>query len=788
MDTKNKQYVLRYDAPASKANDGIDRLRSADGTVCQCIPPDDGWERWSLPIGNGYLGVCVFGRTDTERLQITENSFANPFYEPDCGGGLNNLAELWLDFGHSAVTDYERRLHLNTAVAQVRYQCGGVNFEREYFASYPARVIAVKLTADRAGALSFRLRAEAPFVRDYCVEPGDGMGKTGSVSSDGCTVTLQSELTGYRVIGELQATVVTDGGCTAADDGSVAVDNASKAFIYIAAATNYRLESRVFTEDNPAFKLQGFPHPHQTVCDLLQSARGKGYDALLEEHIADYQALFGRVSLNLGGEDAGITTDRLLARVRGGQNEPLIDELIFQYGRYLLISSSRKGALPANLQGVWNRYADPPWSSGYWHNINQQMNYWLSAACNLPELFWSYLDYFEALLPLAKRRADEFIRKYFPENDAGEGENGWAIGTGAWGYDIYGISTEDHSGPGTVGFTALLFWDHYDFTRDSKALRERVYPLLHGAAVFLSKIMVFTQGKWLIRYSASPEQWQDGKTYRTVGCSFDQQMCFEVFRNTLTAAEILGISDDPLLTVLRERLPLLDPYPIGESGQIKEFREEKAYGEIGEKHHRHVSHLLGVYPGTGVSPEDTRLLGAVRKTLTLRGIGECGWSAAHRACLWARIGDGDGAYRNLENFKRICLLENLWCGHSHVYQIDGNFGVTAAIAEMLLQSDNGLVRLIPALPSCWQNGSFSGLCARGGFVVDAAWQNGRAVSLRVCSAVGGTLRLALSGFRVKKITSAGKEIAFSADDRVLTLETEPKQTYTFEIISGRNLL
>lgn len=773
-----KDYRIRAYSPAPAVNEGVDRLPYPPGSMR--ITAEDGWQNHSMPLGNGYLGAVICGRTDTERIQITENSFCNPLYEPTCGAGLNNFAELWLDFAHTDISEYSRSLSLNEGVAQVGYCCGGVRYEREYFASYPARLLAVRLTADQPEALAFRLRAEAPFVRDWCVEPGDGMGKSGCVSSAGHTLTLETRLQYYGVCGVLRAAIETDGICRA-EDGGLTVSGAQTAVLYVAVATNYRLDSRTFTEPDPAKKLTGNPSPRAAVCRILTAAAVKGYAAIRAEHIREHRAIFDRVGFDIGGVDTGRAASDLLDTLRRGENEPLAEELTFHFGRYLLIASSRPGTLPSNLQGIWNRYAETPWSSGYWHNINVQMNYWPSGSCNLMDLFVSYADYFEALLPLAKQRADEFVQQYFPERFAGSGKNGWALGTGAWPYTIYGISTEDHSGPGTVGFTALLFWDWYDYTRDPAVLR-RIYPILSGAALFLSKVMDERDGRWLIRYSASSEQFQGGKPYRTTGCSFDQQMCHEVFRQTLRAAALLQEPETPLLQTLRERLPCLDPYPIGISGQIKEFREEQAYGDIGEKNHRHMSHLLGIYPGTGLSPDDIHLRDAARTTLALRGAGECGWASAHRACLWARVGCPEESYRSLREIEDLYLLDNYWNGYgrdSDVYQIDGNFGATAAIAEMLLQGDNGVLRLLPALPAAWPSGRFSGLCARGGFVVSAVWQDRRLTACSVESRAGGPLRIAKDGCRVTAVMTDDTPVPFSFENGTAAIETQPGCSYEF---------
>lgn len=779
MKLNNKNYILKYSSPAPHNNDGIDSVPYMGELK---IPENDGWHNWAFPIGNGHLGAMVFGRIEKERIQITENSFANPMYEPTCGAGLNNLAEIGIAFKHKrSVNAYERSLNLNDGIVRVEYETDDVRFKREYFASYPSKLIAIKLSADRKGELSFCLNAEIPFLRNYCVQPGDGMRKSGKISTTDYTLTLESMLDYYKVIAELQVRVRCDGECRNDESSCLIIENSTTAEIYIAAGTNYVLSPKIFLESRPGYKLDGNSHPHKKVCDVINQAMAKSYEELRNEHIADYTRLFERVRLDIGGTDNNFYADSLKEELQSENGNLYGEELAFQYGRYLLISSSRPGALPSNLQGIWNRYADTPWTGGYWHNINIQMNYWLSMSCNLKELFLPYVDYFEAILPVARKRADDFILKYFPEQFSESGKNGWAIGTGAWPYDIYGISTEDHSGPGTIGLTALLFWDWYEYTQDQRVL-EKVYGIFREAALFLSKVMVFNNGKWLVRYSASCEQWENGKTYRTVGCSFDQQMCAEVFKNTLESAEVLGIEKDSFLEMLGERLLLLDPYPIGTDGQVKEFREENAYGEIGEKHHRHLSHLLGIFPGSGLQPDNGKLKEAVCQTLKLRGSGECGWASANRACLWARVGCGNEAYENLRDMEKYYFMNNFLNGAvdgSQVFQIDGNFGYSAAVAEMLLQSDNNVLRLLPALPENWSTGSFDGLTARGGFEVSCHWENRKIVGLEILSLSGN--ELCLRDFSVKRVTSDNKEIAFVCRNGKLFLKTEKEKLYCFEV-------
>ena len=334
---------------------------------------DEAWEKWSLPLGNGYFGASVFGRTGTERIQLTENSLVNPM----SAGGLNNFAEVFIDFGHEPVSGYERDLSLNDAVAHVRYAFGSARYSREYFISYPDKVMAVRLGASMPGALGFTLRAEIPFIKDYGVKAGDGGGKSGSVEAAGDTVTLSGKMDFYGILFEAQLKVLHTGGRLTAAGGGLILENADSAVILIALGTNYKMESRVFTEPEDKQKLAPYPHPHGAVAETMRLASQKTFDELLAGHIQDYRRYFNRVQLDLGGEEPAATTDQLLEHYRNSRNGKAaryLEELYFQYGRYLLIASSREGASPANLQGTWNCHNDSPWSCGYWHNINVQMN------------------------------------------------------------------------------------------------------------------------------------------------------------------------------------------------------------------------------------------------------------------------------------------------------------------------------------------------------------------------------------------------------------------------------
>ena len=361
--------------------------------------PDDGWEKWSLPIGNGNLGVCVFGRTQTERLQFSEKSLTNSYQE----GGQNNFAEVYLDFHQEEVTDYSRFLDLEEAVAGVHYRCEDVTYSRECFASYPDNVFAMKIAASEPGKITFTFRPTIPYL-DASPELHR---KTGTVNVSGSEVHLVGELVefGVRYAGVFR--VIPSGGTLEACENGVLVRGADHVVILAACGTNYRLESRVFTQANPRKKLCPYPDPLRQVLSRVDQAERKGYEMVRAAHIADHRALFGRVELTLNDEATSEqpTDVRLRAYQEGGKDSAL-EALFFQYGRYLLIASSRPGTLPAHLQGAWNRYDRAPWSAGYWHNINVQMNYWPAFSTNLCETFEAYAEYYLAYRPLAERHAD----------------------------------------------------------------------------------------------------------------------------------------------------------------------------------------------------------------------------------------------------------------------------------------------------------------------------------------------------------------------------------------------
>lgn len=741
-----KEYRLHYNNPAPIGNETYKKLWE------NYENPNDGWERWSIPLGNGYMGLCVFGRCETERIQITENSLSNPYPE-----GLNNFCELFLDFGHKNPLHYQRDLVLNTGISHVSYENDGVTYQREYFSSYPDKVSVVRLTADQKGALSFTVRPTIPWLED-----GE-RGKSGSITASGDTATISGVMHYYQIFYEGQFKVLLEGGEVIAHRDTLEVKNADSALILIAVGTNYQNESRVYLEEDPKKKLEPYCHPHDKVTQILEEAAKIPYDTLKERHLKDYQALFDRAWVDFGGVDEK-ETDAMLVDYQNGKENRYLEELYFQFGRYLLICSSRKGTLPCNLQGIWNRYHTSPFSCGYWHNINQQMNYWGVFNTNLKELFDCYVDFYQAYLPAAEGVADRYVSNYCEEHYAGAGNNGWIVPTRVWAYTMDEMHNQSHSGPGTGGLTTKMFWDYYAFTGDKKILKDVVYPALRGMSLFLTKVMVEEDGLYLAKYSASPEQLREGAThwqhyYFTKGCAFDQQLIYEAHADYLKCCEILGIEDDLTKTV-KKQFSNLDPVQIGADGQIKEYREEVHYSDIGDPHHRHISHLMAAAPGTLINSSHPEWMEAAARTLELRGDtedGARGWSLAHRLHVWARIKQGEGAYKCLQKLLRVCTRPNLWDVHAP-FQIDGNFGGSSGICEMLLQSHEEFIDVLPALPKKWEDGQFHRLVARGNFELSATWSKGEVTALTVLSHIGGRCTLRVNG-------------------EIYHLETEPEKEY-----------
>lgn len=776
---------------------------SATDLMLNFDKPGQDWESESLPIGNGALGATVLGGVKHDIIQFSEKTLwtggpgslegydfglpkaAEGFPEKVAQvqqqleqsitlspeevvkklgrdvvgyGSYQSFADINLDFDHdfSQVSHYKRSLNLRNAIANVEYQYQGVSYYREYFVSYPDQVIIIKLSASEKNKLNFLVDLNVPknrSVNHQVFLTSD----TKALKQPSIVISGQLTDNGLAYQSQLNL-MVEQGQVSKTKDNKLQIKAANSVWLITSAATNYQ-------QSYPKYRGE---QPDKKVAKILSQATKHHYSDLKQRHIVDYQNLFNRVSLNLAHELPNIPTNKLLAQYKAGTSSAAanrgLERLYYQLGRYLLIASSRAGSLPANLQGVWNKHEYAPWSADYHVNINLQMNYWLADMTNLSETNIPLFDFIDSLIEPGERSAKNIF-----------GVDGWVmfLNTNVWGFTGPIAWPTAFWQPEGAAWMSLHYYEHYLFNQDITFLKNKAYPVLKKASEFWLNTLVFnnSRSQFIVTPSFSPEHGDFSS-----GAAMSQQIVAKLLASTLAAA--ITLNDDVMVKRLTAKLDKLNPgLTVGSWGQLQEWQQDF---DDKTSQHRHVSHLFALHPGNTISPLTTpELAKAAAISLNARGDGGTGWSKAWKINFWARLFDGDHAHKLLTEQLKHSTLDNLWDNHPP-FQIDGNFGATSGITEMLLQSQNNELHLLPALPQTWPEGDISGLKARGNTLVDMSWRNGKLQLAQVKS--GLTQQLTL---RAKSLTSSsrvfddsGAQVKSVFADKVLVFTASENKSYT----------